>query len=450
AVAIVTIHKSKGLEYPIVFLPYLWAGTRSIDKSGPAVFHDPLNQDELIFDLGSEDIDRARELMALEQETEEMRLLYVALTRASAMCRIYWGGFAGAERSALGKLLHPSGCKEDAAMAQDLEKLCDQVPSCIEVTVPAAGYAQDKFSQSDEILIQPLAPRVMKRKVKSNWRISSYSALISGQNVHFEENQTPENWEPEPQTTLLNQTGSDEPVLLETFPKGARAGDFFHGVLEDIDFSDQTMIEPAVIRNLDKFGLTGTGSDHLVCDALRDIISSSLNPEDGTEFRLEDITQENRFTELEFSFSLDQFNYREMAGLFAGFNETADYAARLSGMDIPVFKGFLKGFVDLVVRHDNKWYILDYKSNYLGPEYKDYQGQNVNEAMVSHDYILQYHLYLAALDRYLALRLPGYDYNVHFGGVFYLFIRGMKPDLDTGIYYHKPSSMFMDKFRKIL
>lgn len=100
--------------------------------------------------------------------------------------------------------------------------------------------------------------------------------------------------------------------------------------------------------------------------------------------------------------------------------------------------------------HGSRWYIMDYKSNYLGPAYRDYSPDAMARAMVGHDYLLQFHLYLIALDRYLSLRMKDYDYQTHFGGGFYLFIRGMKPGRKTGVYFSRPSSGFMDRIRKLV
>jgi exodeoxyribonuclease V beta subunit len=103
-----------------------------------------------------------------------------------------------------------------------------------------------------------------------------------------------------------------------------------------------------------------------------------------------------------------------------------------------------------VIRHQGKWYIIDYKSNFLGETYGDYGQTAMKEAMESHHYILQYWVYLTALHRYLTLRLKGYSYEKDFGGVFYLFIRGMHPIHPYGIFYHRPPKEFLDKFLALL
>ena len=104
-------------------------------------------------------------------------------------------------------------------------------------------------------------------------------------------------------------------------------------------------------------------------------------------------------------------------------------------------EGYLKGFIDLIFEHRDRWYLVDYKSNFLGERFSDYTGDHLTHAMSDHNYFLQYHIYTVALHRYLAWRMPGYDYNIHFGGVYYLFIRGMSPETgpDCGIFRDRPS-----------
>jgi exodeoxyribonuclease V beta subunit len=242
-------------------------------------------------------------------------------------------------------------------------------------------------------------------------------------------------------------------VPLSTFPKGPGAGDFFHKVFEDIDFCDPDTIEPSVISNLDRFGFALPKAVPDICDAVKGVLSAPLDTGHGRCFSLDQITPAHRLVEMEFNMTLDRFNLSALGKLFETVEKDekiAGYGARISSMQVSGFKGFLKGFIDLVVCHEDQWYILDYKSNYLGPCFSDYNSATLTAAMISHDYILQYYLYLAALDRYLRLRLKDYSYADHFGGVFYLFIRGMAGDKNTGIYFHRPGNEVIKQLRTIL
>ena len=453
AVAIVTIHKSKGLEYPIVFLPFLWHVGTSKDNHAPVLFHDPEENHALVLDLGSENRERAMQLNRNEVVAEDMRLLYVALTRASAGVRIFWGGFAGIEGSALGRLLHPGGLGKDLPLISDLEHLCDASGQSMDVVVLKPDALQEGIFDAQTVQDDDFSPKIMTRKVTTAWRISSYSALAAGHSYDPVQDGQKERQEPNPALFLKDPAPAMDIVPLSTFPKGPGAGDFFHKVFEDIDFCDPAAIEPSVVSNLDRFGFAMPTAVPYICDAVRGILSAPLDTGQGRCFSLDQIPVAHRLVEMEFNITLERFNPPALGKLFDTVekdDKTAGYGPRISSMQTSGFQGFLKGFIDLVVCHENQWYILDYKSNYLGPCFSDYNPAALKAAMISHDYILQYHLYLAALDRYLRLRLPDYNYADHFGGVLYLFIRGMAKDKNTGIFFHRPGNEFIKQLRILL
>ncbi len=461
AVAIVTIHKSKGLEYPLVYLPYLWAGQGgSSPGKGPVLFHDPDLNNRLRLDLRVDGalapdgpdaigIQRSRDLRAMEEEAEDRRLLYVALTRASAGLRILWGGFAGVETSALGNILHTGGCAEDQFMLSDLKAFETASPDCVTIQTmaepdnvqsavqPWAGASQDK---------SPLSARTITRTIAPQWRISSFSAMISQEKDKGWDTPAGDGEILEEDTILEGETGAPGPrdpgaeIPLKDFPKGAAAGDFFHAVLEELDFAAPgTAVENAVLSNLEKFGFTDPKLFAPTVQAIQDILSAPLETDSDT-FCLKDITRENRFSELAFVFSVKDFKTPDFINLFETHGRFKSYPALIKRLSPDALNGYIKGFIDLVVRHRGKWYILDYKSNFLGPAYADYNPAAMAWAMLEHHYILQYHIYLLALDRYLKLRLKDYDYSKDFGGVCYLFIRGMHPrHPGAGIFYDRPS-----------
>jgi exodeoxyribonuclease V beta subunit len=107
----------------------------------------------------------------------------------------------------------------------------------------------------------------------------------------------------------------------------------------------------------------------------------------------------------------------------------------------------MKGFIDMVFEHDGRFYLADWKSNFLGNRKEQYHRDRLTEAMLEHHYLLQYHLYVMALHRYLLLRQPDYDYHCHFGGVYYLFLRGMEPawGADYGVYCDRPEKELVER-----
>ena len=114
-------------------------------------------------------------------------------------------------------------------------------------------------------------------------------------------------------------------------------------------------------------------------------------------------------------------------------------------------KGYLTGFVDLVCRHQGKYYVIDYKSNYLGDYLYDYNRENIRAAMEDHNYGLQYWIYTLVLQRFLQGVFPDYSYEEHFGGVFYLFARGMRADYPgNGIFFDRPQLSVLESLQKVL
>jgi exodeoxyribonuclease V beta subunit len=166
---------------------------------------------------------------------------------------------------------------------------------------------------------------------------------------------------------------------------------------------------------------------------------------------LQSIASERRLNELQFLFPVARAWSVDTARLTSGALADAfaragrwpipdDYAQHIRDLGFAPLAGYLTGFIDLVFENDGLWYLVDYKSNHLGPRAEDYAPARLIDEMARHHYFLQYHLYVVALHRYLALRLGDYDYDRHFGGVYYLFLRGMSPrnPFRRGVFYDRP------------
>ncbi|NOX34700.1 MAG: exodeoxyribonuclease V subunit beta [Deltaproteobacteria bacterium] len=430
AVAIVTIHKSKGLEYPVVYLPYLWEGPGKPLQEN-ILFHDAENDLRLTLDLGSKDIANSQNHFEKEEKAEQRRLLYVALTRASSMCRIIWGGFKTVETSALGSLLHPKGCKDDQSMINDMEKLkCNAEKSIL--FKACNRESSGKFKDRTDLKIPCLSVKETSRQIKASWKMSSFSAVAKSLDQEYF-----------PGRDNMDDGRAGHPITLADFPKGAGSGDFFHSIFEILDFTGGSGEISSAVQS--KSGMSGFLSLELIQMArtsVKEVLETKLlNGRSG--FCLKDIKPDQRFNEMEFTFPVRAFRMESVKKAFEKSNQnfkTSGYLEKLSQLTAQSFKGYLKGFIDLVILHNDKWYIVDYKSNYLGNTYEHYSPKAIFDAMSDHNYFLQYYLYLVALHRYLGLRLKNYDYDKHFGGVFYLFIRGMHPEFGSksGVFYDRP------------
>jgi len=411
-VRIVTIHKAKGMEYPLVFLPFLWT-CRPCESGRPFSFHRPEQPERLCLDLGA----GSEENLALaerERLSEDLRLLYVAVTRSAQACFFCWGKISGMEASAFFYILHQSG---EEAM-RHLERVAvvkpwqEQPAPVLRPAVPPE-------------LEQPLRPARFTGRIDSGWRIVSYSSLTAGQRESS----------PEQPDHDAAQAGQQQAAPAEcnafSFPRGAAAGTCLHGILEQISFTDPAGREELIRTGLERAGFGGLWLPAVSC-WLEDVLSTPLS--EAGPFSLSCLKDSERVNEMAFHFSIEQLRIEQ-------FNRT------LAAFGVPplpegggLLNGLLTGFIDLVFHWQGKYCLADYKSNHLGSQPADYGPERLAAAMLEHRYDLQYLIYTVALHRFLAKRIRGYSYERHFGGVFYLFLRGMKPNFssEAGVFAAKP------------
>jgi exodeoxyribonuclease V beta subunit len=239
---------------------------------------------------------------------------------------------------------------------------------------------------------------------------------------------------------------SEDPVILHAFPRGTKPGTMLHSILEEHDF---TSTDGKVLADLVAEKLAGAGySNEEWGEVLvRGVQAMLATPLDDKGLTLASVTRAKRADELEFVFPVAKANTvltaAKMAKAFAAHRSVhvpESYPERVRELGFEL-RGFLKGYIDLVFEHDGRFYVVDYKSNHLGPKLEDYRPSKLAVAMGHHDYFLQYHLYTLAVHRWLGRRMRDYDYDRHFGGVLYLFARGMSPEhpAQTGIFHDRPS-----------
>jgi exodeoxyribonuclease V beta subunit len=218
------------------------------------------------------------------------------------------------------------------------------------------------------------------------------------------------------------------------FPRGAHAGTFMHRLLERVDFptAGGEALTQIVLRELAR-----SGFDAEWAPAMEELVRNTLDTPLDTGLRLRDVTADRRLIELEFHYPLRRLRDTELERVAAGMGT---YRAGERALQFGVVNGVMRGFIDLVFEHQGRYFIADYKSNYLGPRRSDYGGDALRAAVIGHRYDLQYLIYCVALHRYLARRIRDYDYERHFGGVYYLFLRGMSPTQPgLGVYFDRPA-----------
>jgi exodeoxyribonuclease V beta subunit len=467
ALKLATIHRSKGLEYGIVFCPFLWDGRLlkgSDDKE--LRFHDPERGDRLTLDIGVPADPGHLAIAKREALGEGLRLLYVALTRARHRCVVVWGRFKEAETSPLAYILHqPPPAKartiaeriaatverfkslDDAAIVADLERIATAAGGVIEIAELSDAAAPEVRPR--EVVQTDIDCREAQRALRLRWRTSSFSALIAGgQRLSHAAEEGVDRDEADEGSPELRAPAAGRAVTLADFPAGTRAGLLLHSIFENIDFQGT---EGALGETIDAcLAEHGFGAELRtpLLRAIPEILGTPLEAGDEP-LQLAHVGRRARLDELEFLFpvreaaaGLPGVHSGDLGALFTRHARPGweTYIERLSHLGFPPLAGFLKGFIDMVFVHGGRWYLVDYKSNHLGPRSENYEARRLLGAMEQHHYFLQYHLYAVALHRYLKVRLARYDYETHFGGVYYLFLRGMSaahPRL-TGVFADRP------------
>ncbi len=465
-VRIVTIHKAKGLQYSIVFCPFCWNGSR-LSAHRPLTYHQG-EEGDLVVDLDPDPTGTGFEFALREELAEDLRLLYVALTRAQYGCYLFWGAFRGAESSALAYLFHlPAELRQgdypfrviseavagryknadDHELLEDLQSIIHRGAGAITCGT-LASQKQTEFLPKHQS--EPLELRDFSGNIDSNWKITSFSALTRDR-IHAAE--LPDR---DPNSEVLKVAVVEKNNFsagdIFSFPTGARAGTFFHEILEHVDFQrkDRGVFKDLVQDKLAEFGFDFSWHG-VVCSTIERVLTTPLLADGGLV--LADIRAEQRIHEMEFYLPLASNGIMGVDGLLErhGLPPVLNLSDEWRLSLVPR-QGFLKGFIDLIFCWQGKYYLLDWKSNYLGNSFQHYERPEMLKVMTEAAYQLQYHLYTIALHHYLATRLPKYRYEEHFGGVFYLFLRGMNPKniSSAGVFFDLPDFVFIEEFSALI
>ena len=463
AVRLLTMHKSKGLQYPVVFCPFAWMGSRN--RSSEILFHEKRGDSfDVVLDMGSDKMNLHRSLASNELLAENLRLLYVGLTRAINRCYLVWGRFNGAETSAMAYLFHQPETlnperladdlgeqfkgMQDQALIQQIADLVDRADGSIACTpIP---LETETVYEPRGLPEKPLACSIFRGRIRSDWRVSSFSSLISDIGIRTE---LPDHDALDAGVGLVEEVNSDtldtsNDLNIFRFPKGAKAGSCIHGILEQVDYlnPNEALTSELVARKLSEYEFDSKWREPL-CSMIRDVLEVNLDPA-RPDFSLSQVGPRDRINEMEFYYPLNPVSADTLKGLFKTGTDglvTDQVSLHLARLAFRPTRGFMKGFIDLVFRFGDQYYLVDWKSNFLGGRVEDYRRRALESVMSAEYYVLQYLIYTVALDRYLSLRVPDYSYERHFGGVFYLFVRGIDVERGSefGIYHGKPSAAWV-------
>jgi exodeoxyribonuclease V beta subunit len=469
-VQIVTIHKSKGLEYPVVFCPFLWSAARGGRPDGLTghAYHD--EHGGSVIDYGHDFRDEAHQKAVklrqkLEESAETLRLVYVALTRAVHRCVLVAGCYrskvgrnvsstastrsllnwlvAGGELSPEDWFEHKNGAPAIESAWQALARRAGGAIAVEPLPRGALVALQASHPSPDTLAALP-APS----SLPMGWRIGSFSAIAHGA-AHDRSGvdhdlRAADVAAPRDDDTIFH-ADDDDPLA---FPRGPAAGEAIHLAFENIDFTDAAGWPQAIDQALHLLRAMGEpeapGDAELRARMLARLIEGTLTTPlplgTAHPLRLAELPRSRRLVELEFHLPSHRFDAPALNALL----EAHGYA--MPWLSFATLRGFLKGFIDLVFEHEGRFFILDWKSNHLGDSPARYGQEAMAAAMRDQGYHLQYLLYLVALHRYLRLRLPDYDPARHLGGAVYLFVRGVRPGWHdatgkpAGVFFHRPST----------
>jgi exodeoxyribonuclease V beta subunit len=402
AVKIVTIHKSKGLEYNIVFAPFLdlTSWTKEIVE-----YRDPTTG-EYCFALNDRGRLRRRNLSEIDQENR--RLIYVALTRAVYKCYININYYEKLDHSSVKQFV------ANLKKSGEADTLDTSLIGIAKVIKPA----ENKFTREPDTAIpaESLTVKGIGDFVKT-WGVHSFSSLSQKHDIITSE------------AHEINEEYNR--FVFNEMPKGAKAGLFLHSIFEHLDFSDPAGYLPA-LESSGEFYSSIYKPEHknFYLRLINHCMDVEIKTKDGGSLKLREVKNKEKLPELEFYYSIDSHQKSEIIAVIDDIDFTTD----------PLIEGMMHGFMDLLFKHGTSYYILDWKSNFLGNSLTDYGEAGLAEGMRGSNYHLQYFIYTVAVKRYLEKKLAGFNYEKHFGGVIYMFLRGVRDsDSTKGIFFEKPS-----------
>jgi exodeoxyribonuclease V beta subunit len=476
-VQIVTIHRAKGLEYPIVFCPFLWDGTpgRPNRLSYGSEHRDDTGT--LVMDfrhLSKEDEIRFKSENAADRLAERLRMTYVALTRAKHRCYVVVGSYSmksgkGVNKTescraalpwlAAGAGMTPAQWRENKVTADEIDAAwqalarrsvgTDGAASAIGyAALPAAPGvplpAQRADPQSIAILTPPL-------RIPPGWRLGSYSQLIFGASGE----RTAVDHDVRALPGDAAALGVPDEVAAEDiarFPRGMMAGHAIHAIFETIDFVRPDGWNSSIAKALrdhpqtPRPGNTAAQLPGMLANMLKDVLHTPL----PGGFKLAEVPRAQRLVELKFNLPAAHVTHPTLRKLLE------QHGYPMPALNFPELRGYLNGAIDLVFEAAGQFWILDWKSNFLGASAAHYQAAALEAAMQQHYYHLQYLLYTVALHRLLQRRLPAYAYGKHFGGALYLFVRGVRPGWigrdgqAAGVYAARPPERLIEELSALM
>ena len=474
-IRIVTQHGAKGLEYPVVFISFATRHKDPLKFGNTNVnyieYHD--NQGQLSLSLDGDE--KAKKAMADETYAESIRLLYVAITRAKSRCYILTAAFQNYADSPLGKTLQ---WQADENIAQSLQRLVDKSPDSISLQIESLGNIDknsnvELYRETFDVNHDELTVSKFNGIIERDWWLSSFSAL--SKNLRHGGVSSPDRDSAESIEFKSKQLIAI-PLLRFQLAKGAHSGNLLHNILEVCNFKNSEDTNNNLLESIKwplvKYGELTTGFTELdLFEWLNEILNTPLltvlpiaassdtdafkDNDRGNNFCLSDIPLNQTLRESEFYFPMEKANITDLEQLLTDHRNTDKDIVNYNRVRLPSYKtlhGMMHGFIDLVFENNGKYYVCDYKSSHLGDDFSDYCYDDLRHNIETNHYDLQYLIYSLALHRYLKENVNNYSVEEHFGGIYYLYLRGMTTNLahkNCGVYYRRITSKELFKLDNI-
>lgn len=435
-IKIVTIHGSKGLQYPIVWLPFVSQKSEADKLSHLGLYRN--QQGELNWYWGAVD-DEVKRILQNEEYAEDLRLFYVAVTRAESQLNLVLpneiSGF-----SPLHYLLTNGGAENEKVnvIERFKEKEINAHIIEVEANLPQSCWQN---MESDE----PYQAKVFQGHIRVGGQITSFSSLYA-QHERFSENKinlvtdTAQDRYADIEIIETGYLGHDtvEPFSPFQFPHGIKVGTILHSFFEHCQF-DKPIEQEAISKVCEQLDLGEVWIEPTSAWFER-ILKTPLAE---ANFSLNAVNAKQRLTEWQFYLRLK--NEKALSKLNQLLKQHTALSKSLPELQLPHLAGFVRGFIDCIVQINGKFYVIDYKSNFLGFLPQNYSTENIKREIGRQRYDLQYLLYTLAIHRYLTSRLGRkYNYERDFGGVIYLFLRAMDGKTNNGVYFDKPSEALIE------
>ncbi|UPT14788.1 exodeoxyribonuclease V subunit beta [Buchnera aphidicola] len=429
-IKIVTIHKSKGLEYPIVWIPF----AITYKKSKLYLYHDKKNL-KMFFDL-----DQNKETENITEEerlSEDLRLLYVAMTRTIYHCSLGIGDIINKKnqkknnnhKSALGYIIQRGKYMDYDNLIKEIYSL--SMKSYFSVSFDTMNV---KLPDEKKEVYLLSSPKCLIKKIENCFKITSFTKLKK-ENISIKKSQENQNI-----NYIFNQIKiNQEKITFENFPRGEKTGSLIHYILSKINFSEKLNID-FFYKSLKKYKFSEKWASILM-SWINNIINIQLK---NINFNLSMLKKHQHIKEMQFFLPIQKILHsNNFNRVIQSYDSISSFAPKIYFNPVT---GILKGSIDLVFFWKERYYIIDYKSNYLGDNKNSYSLENIKKEIIKNRYDLQYQIYTVALHQYLKKKVKKYKYENNFGGIFYIFLRGInKVKENNSIFYVIPDYLLIKK-----